>query len=87
MITIGVNAYMAAILVAIIRVVGGVLAIFLIKKLPRVRLMMITMTLMALSMAVLGGVIYLEERGADSAALRCGINLPAEGGRVCENLP
>ena len=31
----GINAYLAAICVAIIRVVGGVLAIFLIKNIPR----------------------------------------------------
>ena len=31
----GINAYLAAICVAIIRVIGGVLAIFLIKNIPR----------------------------------------------------
>ena len=67
----GVDANLAAILVATIRVVGGVLAIFFIKKLPRLHLVMSTMTLMAVSMAVLGGVVYLEELGADSGALRC----------------
>ena len=65
------DANLAAILVAAIRVVGGVFAIFLIKKLPRLHLVMSTMTLMAVSMAVLGGVVYLKEQGADSASLRC----------------
>ena len=31
----GVNAYMAAVVVAILRVVGGLVALVLIKKLPR----------------------------------------------------
>ena len=33
--SVGVNAHMAAVVVAILRVIGGLLAIFLIKKLPR----------------------------------------------------
>jgi len=66
----GVNAHMAAVVVAILRVIGGFLAIFLIKKLPRVRLAMASMTLMSLSMAVLGAVLFLKDNGADSTVLR-----------------
>ena len=66
----GVDANLAAILVAAIRVLGGLLAIGLISRLPRRGLAMATMTLMGGSMAVLGGVLYLQERGADSPVLR-----------------
>merc|ERR1712203_1026554 len=66
----GVNAHMAAVVVAILRVVGGLVAIVLIKKLPRGRLAMATMTLMSLSMAILGAVLYMKDKGADGTVLR-----------------
>ena len=102
----GVNAHMAAVVVAILRVVGGLVALVLIKKLPRyfrlssslletwqcdrntkndnrelrsldplhfrqfrVRLAMATMTLMSLSMAILGAVLYLKDKGAEGSTL------------------
>lgn len=64
------NEHLAAIVVAFIRVLGGILAIFLIQKMPRIRLSMITMTLMSISMAVLGTIMYLKEMGYDSMTLR-----------------
>ena len=64
------NEHLAAIVVAIIRVVGGIFAIFLIQKMPRLRQVMLTMTTMSLSMAVLGGVMYLKELGFDNMTLR-----------------
>jgi len=65
----GVNAHMAAVVVAILRVVGGLVALVLIKKLPRVRLAMGTMTLMSLSMATLGTVLYLKDQGAEGSTI------------------
>jgi len=65
----GVNAHMAAVVVAILRVVGGLVALVLIKKLPRVRLAMATMTLMSLSMAILGAVLYLKDKGAEGSTV------------------
>ena len=67
---IGANEHLAAIVVAAIRVLGGILAIFLIKKVPRLRQVMVTMNLMSISMAVLGIVMYLKEIGFDNIALR-----------------
>lgn len=71
----GVDANLAAIVVAVIRVVGGLLAIGLIRRLPRRGLAMATMSLMGGSMAVLGGVLYLQERGADTPVLRLHWNI------------
>jgi len=64
------NEHLAAIVVAVIRVGGGILAIFLIQKVPRIRQQMFTMILMSLSMAVLGGVMYLKELGFDNLTLK-----------------
>ena len=56
-------ALLAAIIVATIRVLGGIVGIFLVQKLPRVGLSMATMTLMSVSMAVLGGSLYTKTTG------------------------
>ena len=64
------NEHLAAIVVAAIRVFGGVIAIFLIRRIPRRTHIMISMNVMSLSMAVLGGVIYLKELGFEHQALR-----------------
>ena len=39
---------------------SGILGTFLVQRLPRVRLAMVSMTLMSISMAVLGGVLYIK---------------------------
>ena len=64
------NEHLAAIAVAAIRVIGGVVAIFLIRRIPRLTHVMISMNMMLLSMVVLGGVIYMKELGFDHEALR-----------------
>ena len=64
-----IDKYLASIIVAAIRVTGGVVGIFLIQKLPRVKLSMIIMTLMSVSMAVLGGTLYLKTLSFNSALL------------------
>lgn len=56
----GIDKYLASILSAVIRVLGSVLGIFLVHKLPRVKLSMVMMTLMSISMAILGTVLYLN---------------------------
>ena len=63
--------YVAAIIVASIRVAGGVVGIFLIQKCPRVKLNMVMMTTMSLSMLALGSVEYVKETfpGSYSTAL------------------
>jgi len=63
------NEYLAAIVVAAIRVVGGVVAIFLIRKIPRMKYMMISMSLMFLAMATLGCIMYLKQLGFDNQVL------------------
>ena len=52
--------HLAAILTASISVLGGIVGIFLVQKLPRVRLSMILMTVMGLAMATLGLVVYIR---------------------------
>ena len=64
-----IDKYLASIIVAAIRVTGGVVGIFLIQKLPRVKLSMIIMTLISVSMAVLGGTLYLKTLSFNSALL------------------
>ena len=66
---VSVNKYLASIIVAAIRVAGGFLGTFLIQRLPRVRLAMVTITLMSLSMAVLGGVLYIKTDSTHSPVL------------------
>ena len=55
-----VSDHLAAIITASISVLGGVVGIFLVQKLPRVRLSMILMTVMGLAMATLGLLVYLK---------------------------
>ena len=66
---VSIDKYLASIIVAAIRVTGGVLGIFLIQRLPRVRLAMMSITLMSASMAVLGGVLYVKRDSAYSTVL------------------
>ena len=54
------NQHMAAIITAVVRIGGGVLSIFLIHKLPRVKLAMAAMSLMSISIFALGTVIYFK---------------------------
>ena len=54
------NQHMAAIITAVVRIGGGILSIFLIHKLPRVKLAMASMSLMSISIIALGTVIYFN---------------------------
>ena len=66
---VGPDQHLAAIIVAAIRVLGGVAGIYLVQKLPRVWLSMVTMSLMSVSMAVLGGSLYMKEDSVLSPVL------------------
>ena len=66
---VSIDKYLASIIVAAIQVVGGVLGIFLIQRLPRVTLAMVSVTLMSASMAVLGGVLYIKTDSDSSGVL------------------
>ena len=65
----GLDQYLAAIITAILRIVGGLIALFFIQKLPRKTHMMLTMTTMGLSMITLGITIYFKESLGDSPAI------------------
>ena len=54
----GLNEHLASIIVGIVIVLGGIIGIFAVQKLPRVRLAMMSMTLMSICLAVLGGALY-----------------------------
>ena len=61
------SQYVAAIIVAAIRVAGGVVGIFLVQACPRVVLSMVMMTLMSVAMAALGCVHYIQDNTPDSS--------------------
>ena len=56
------NEHLAAIITAVVRIFGGILGIFLVQKLPRVKLAMAAMTLMSISMIALGIVIHIKDQ-------------------------
>ena len=66
---VSLDKYLASIIVAAILVMGGILGTFLVQRLPRVRLAMVSMTLMSVSMAVLGGVLYIKTDWDNSGVL------------------
>ena len=66
---VGIDKYLASIIVSSIRVVGGMIGIFLVQRLPRVRLSMVMMSLMSLSMAVLGTALYVKTLSVTSPLL------------------
>ena len=55
------NEHLAAIITAVVKIGGGVLGIFLVQKLPRVKLAIASMTVLSISMIVLGTVIYMKK--------------------------
>ena len=64
------NEHLAAIITAVVRIAGGVLGIYLVQKLSRKTHAMVTISLMALSMIVLGIILYLKQTSSiDSPAL------------------
>ena len=65
----GVDQYLAAIITAILRIIGGLIAPLLIQKLPRKKHMMLTMSLMGLSMITLGISVYFKESLGDSPVI------------------
>ena len=54
----GLNKHLASIIVAVVLVVGGIIGILTVQKFPRVRLAMVSMTLMSVCLGVLGGSLY-----------------------------
>ena len=64
-----IDKHLASIIVAVIRVVGGILGIILVQKLARVRLSMVTMSLMSVSMTLLGLSLYLKTFSVSSPVL------------------
>ena len=54
----GLDKHLASIIVGLVIVIGGILGIFAVQKLPRVRLAMVSMSLMSICLAVLGGALY-----------------------------
>ena len=66
---INVNKYLAAVIVAGVRIFGGVSSIFLVQKLPRVKLAMSTMSVMSLSTFLLGLGFFLKENQVESEML------------------
>ena len=60
------NQHMSAIITAFVRIGGGILSIFLIQKLPRVKLAMASMSVMSISMITLGSVIYIKDQYEDN---------------------
>ena len=65
----GINKHLASIVVASINVIGGIVGIFLVQKLPRVKLNMVATSLMSVCMAALGTALYLKDSLPDSAHL------------------
>ena len=63
------NEHLAAIIIAIVRIFGGVLAILMVQKLPRRVHAMICSSLMGLSTAVLGLILYLKSIGEENKTL------------------
>ena len=76
------NQHMAAIITAVVRIGGGIVSIFLIHKLPRVKLAMAAMSLMSISILALGTVIYFKDQYEDNIVL-C---LPSSANCSCHTL-
>ena len=55
-----IDQHVVAILSASVQVIGGIVGIFLVQKLPRVKLNMLSMSLMSACMAALGTALYLK---------------------------
>ena len=69
------NEHLAAIITALVRIGGGILGIFLIQRFPRVKLAMVSLTIMSVCMVGLGTIIHLkhQEVGEEMRVLN---NLP-----------
>ena len=63
------NEHYAAILAAVVRIFGGISAIFLVQKVPRRAHSIICSSLMGLSTAILGLILYLKSDGEESQIL------------------
>ena len=66
---VSIDKYLASIIVAAILVTGNISGTFLIQRVARVRLAMVSMTLMSASMAVLAGVLYMKTDSVNSWVL------------------
>ena len=56
-----VNSHLAAIISAVVRLLGGILAVFIVQRVERVRHAMTSMTIMGLPMISLGTVLYFRD--------------------------
>ena len=63
------NEHLAAIITAVVRIFGGILAIFLVQKLPRKVHAILCSSFMGLSTAILGLTLYLKRDGEESQIL------------------
>jgi len=66
------GAYVAAIILAAVRIIGAILAIFVIKKFPRARVACVCVFIMGICMAVLGCLMYFKTHGNDSLGVSIG---------------
>ena len=64
-----VNSHLAAIISAVVRLLGGILAVFIVQRVERVRHAMTSMTIMGLSMISLGTILYFRDSLEDTAAM------------------
>ena len=69
------NEHLAAIMTALVRIGGGILGIFLIQRFPRVKLAMVSLTIMSVCMVGLGTIIHFKHQEV------------GEEMRVLDNLP
>ena len=67
----GVDQYLAAIITAIVRIIGGPVALILIliQKLPRIKHIMLTMSIMGISIITLGIILYFKDDLGDSSVI------------------
>ena len=65
----GVDQYLAAIITAIVRIIGSLAALILIQKLPRIKHIMLTMSIMGISMITLGVILYFKDDLGDSSVI------------------
>mgnify|MGYP003329254663 CR=1 FL=1 len=63
------NSHLAAIISAVVRILGGILAVFIVQRVERVRHAMTSMTIMGLSMITLGTTLYFRDSLKDTEAM------------------
>ena len=64
-----INQYSGAIITASMRIIGNIIAFYLVQKLPHVKHIMLTMSLMGISMMTLGVILYFKDNLEDSTVI------------------